>query len=54
MRYNALDTVYYGSGYIDVVRGLAEDSMNAAVEEIKALPGYAENGEVTIISYPPF
>ena len=25
---------------------MAEGSMNAAVDEVKALPGYAENGEV--------
>ena len=39
--------MYYGSGYINVVGRMAEESMNGAVDEVKALPGYAENGEVT-------
>ena len=31
-----------------IVGRLAEDSMNDAVGEVKALPDYSENGEVTI------
>ncbi len=38
--------MYYGSGYSDIVGRMAEESMNAAVDEVKALPAYAENGEV--------
>jgi hypothetical protein len=39
-------TVYYGSGYSDIVGRMVEDKMNEAVSEVKALPNYAENGEV--------
>ncbi len=38
--------MYYASGYSDIVGRMAEESMNAAVDEVKALPAYAENGEV--------
>lgn len=40
-------TVYYGSGYIDLVGRMVEDHMNKAVSEVKALPNYAADGEVT-------
>ncbi len=40
--------VYYGSGYSDLVGRMVEDNMNEAVSEVKALPSYAANGEVTI------
>ena len=40
--------LYYGSGYMEIVGKLAEDSMNDAVEEVKALPDYSVYGEVTI------
>ena len=40
--------LYYGSGYMKIVGRLAEDSMNDAVGEVKALPDYSVNGEVTI------
>ena len=33
---------------MDVVASTAEESMNLAVQEIKDLPGYADNGEVCI------
>ena len=32
----ALYAVYYGSGYSDIVGRMAEESMNAAVDEVKA------------------
>lgn len=38
--------VYNRSGYIEIVEGLAKQSMMAAVEEVKALPQYASDGEV--------
>lgn len=40
-------TVYYGSGYSDLVGRMVEDNMNKAVSEVKAFPSYAANGEVT-------
>ncbi len=38
--------VYHVSGYSDIVGRMAEDSMNKAVDEVKAQPDYAANGEV--------
>ena len=43
--------MYYSSGYCDIVGRLAEGSMNGAVDEVKALPGYAVNGEVKLKDY---
>ena len=36
-------------GYMDVVANAAEASMNLAVHEIKDLPGYSDNGEVSLM-----
>lgn len=41
--------VYNQCGYIDIVQVLAESSMQAAVEEIKALPEYSSEGEVSAL-----
>ena len=38
--------VYNRCAYIDIVAGLAEKSMQAAVDEVKGLPEYSANGEV--------
>ena len=35
-------------GYHDVVSALAEEAMQRAVEEVKALPTYASEGEVDL------
>ena len=39
-------SVYKHLGYAQVVSGLAEETMQAAVEEVKKLPHYATAGEV--------
>lgn len=41
-------TVYSKSGYGELVGDLAEDAMNHAVSEVKALPDYGEKGEVRL------
>ena len=41
--------VYNSMGYMDVVANAAEASMNLAVHEIKDLPGYSDNGEVSLM-----
>ena len=41
------NSVYHSSGYCDIIGMAAEKSMNSAVNEVKALPNYADNGEVT-------
>ncbi len=41
--------VYNHCGYIEVVSGLAEKSMQAAVDEVKMLAEYSANGEVIVI-----
>ena len=41
--------VYNRSGYIEIVEGLAKQSMMAAVDEVKALPQYATDGEVSAV-----
>ena len=38
--------VYYKQGYMDIVSDAAEESMRSAIEEVKSLPHYSENGEV--------
>lgn len=38
--------VYKRGGYIEVVSGMAERSMQAAVEEVRTLAEYSRNGEV--------
>ena len=45
-----LIVVYYSGGYSEVVGRMAEDSMNNAVIEVKALPDYATKGEVCVAS----
>ena len=40
--------VYYDRGYVDLVHKFAEDTMNHAVSEVKALSGYNVSGEVSI------
>ena len=42
--------MYYSGGYSEVVGRMAEDSMNNAVIEVKALPDYATKGEVCVAS----
>ena len=41
-------SVYRSYGWMDVVADAAEVSMNPAVWEIKKLPGYSYNGEVSV------
>ena len=38
--------VYNNCGYIDVVQKMADISMMNAVEDVKKVPCYLENGEV--------
>ena len=38
--------VYYTLKYMSVLNGIAEASMQDAIEKVKALPDYATNGEV--------
>ena len=45
----AFCAVYNKRGYIDLVSHAAEASMRAAIEEVESLPGYEEEGEVTLI-----
>lgn len=40
--------VYCTRKYIDVVNGIAEASMQEAIEKVKALPEYAAKGEVHV------
>lgn len=39
--------VYNQCGYIEVVKGLAEKCMQAAVDEVRTLADYTTKGEVT-------
>lgn len=39
-------TVYKKGGYLDVVNACAKASMLRAIDEVKALPGYSQDGEV--------
>ena len=39
--------VYYDRGYVNLVHKFAEDTMNRAVSEVKALSGYNVKGEVS-------
>ena len=43
--------VYRDGGYIQVVEDCARESMAKAVEEVKALPYYAQDGEVGLFMY---
>ena len=43
-----LCTVYNSCGYLDIVEELAQQSMQAAVEEVKSLPDYPTKGEVNV------
>ena len=38
--------MYYSNGYVALVHDLAEENMNVAVSEVKALPDYSVKGEV--------
>ena len=42
--------MYNASGYIEIVARAAEESMKAAVEEVKSLSHYKESGEVREIT----
>ena len=39
-------SVYKDFGYAEMVDDLAEESMQVAVDEVKTLPHYSEEGEV--------
>ena len=39
--------VYNHHGYVDIISSEAEMSMQAAVEEVKCLPDYHSQGEVS-------
>ena len=39
-------SVYYEGGYVDIIGDKAEEAMNLAVDEVKALPEYIVKGEV--------
>ena len=41
-----LNVVYNNCGYIDVVQRMVDMSMTNAVEDVKEIPGYLDNGEV--------
>ena len=41
-----LNIVYNNCGYIDVVQRMVDMSMTNAVEDVKEIPGYLDNGEV--------
>ena len=43
--------VYRDGGYIQVVEDCARESMAKAAEEVKALPHYAQDGEVRLFMY---
>ena len=43
--------VYRDGGYIQVVEDCARESMAKAAEEVKALPHYAQDGEVWLFMY---
>ena len=43
--------VYNRHGYIELVDRLAQHSMQAAVEEVQALPEYSTKGEVHTMYY---
>ena len=42
----SINTVYDRRGYREVVERVAEESMQKAVEEVKAQPDYSSTGEV--------
>ena len=39
--------MYNSRGYLDIVEELAQQTMQAAVEEVKSLPDYPTKGEVS-------
>ena len=43
--------VYRDGGYLQVVEECARQSMAKAAEEVKALPNYAQDGEVELCMY---
>ena len=43
--------VYRDGGYIQVVEDCAKESMAKAAEEVKALPHYAQDGEVGLFMF---
>ena len=43
-------SVYSRHAYVDIVDQLAQHSMQAAVEEVQALPEYSTKGEVQLVS----
>lgn len=46
--------MYNRCGYIEIVQELADKSMKAAVEEIKTMPHYTSDGEVTSFFWSVF
>ena len=46
--------VYYSNGYVALVHDLAEENMNDAVSEVKALPDNSVKGEVGTQYYAVF
>ena len=47
----SLFEVYRDGGYIQVVEDCAKESMAKAAEEVKALPHYAQDGEVGLFMF---
>ena len=45
----SINTVYDRRGYREVVERVAEESMQKAVEEVKAQPDYSSTGEVMVL-----
>ena len=43
--------VYRDGGYIQVVEDFARESMAKAAEEVKILPHYAQDGEVSLFMF---
>ncbi len=46
--FQCLFLVYNHCGYIEIVRGLAEESMQKAVDEVQGLEMYSSAGEVIL------
>ena len=47
-----LSSVYNQGGYVEIVQDMAENSMKAAVDEVKALASYSSaGGEVSCIPF---
>ncbi len=46
--FQCLFLVYNHCGYIEIVRGLAEESMQKAVDEVQGLEMYSSAGEIIL------